>query len=58
MTLIPIGLFVLIAIMMLGIHKVEEGYVGIYYYNGVLQKDISEPGFHLQIPLLTKYEMV
>jgi regulator of protease activity HflC (stomatin/prohibitin superfamily) len=41
-----------------GIHTIEEGHVGIYYYGGQLSKTITEPGIHVLIPLLTTYHQV
>jgi regulator of protease activity HflC (stomatin/prohibitin superfamily) len=45
-----IGLYVVA--MLSGFHEVKEGYVGIYKRLGVLQKTLSEPGFHFRIPFL------
>lgn len=53
-----------VVILMLGItvhfslHKVEEGYVGVYYRGGALLPLISQPGFHMMIPLLTTYKAI
>ena len=41
-----------------GIHHIEEGYVGIYYQYEVLQKTLSEPGYHTMIPFITRYESI
>lgn len=40
------------------LHKVEEGYVGVYYRGGALLPLISQPGFHMMIPLLTTYKAI
>lgn len=37
--------------MLMGFHEVKEGYVGIYKKLGVLQPQLSEPGFHFRIPM-------
>jgi regulator of protease activity HflC (stomatin/prohibitin superfamily) len=51
-------LIVIIAFLFSGIHKIEEGYVGVYYYTGILQKKLSYPGYNFMIPLLTKVNSV
>jgi regulator of protease activity HflC (stomatin/prohibitin superfamily) len=38
------------AAMLFGFHEVKEGYVGIYKRLGVLQPQLTEPGFHFRIP--------
>lgn len=43
-----VGLYVFA--MLSGFHEVKEGYVGIYKKLGVLQKTLTEPGFHFRIP--------
>lgn len=54
-----IALFLLIGISIFfisgGIHKIEEGHVGVYWRGGRLIPGITEPGFHLMIPVLTSY---
>lgn len=41
--------------MLAGFHEVREGYVGIYKRMGVLQKGLTDPGFHFRIPFLENY---
>lgn len=41
-----------------GLHKIQEGHVGIYFRGGALLNDITEPGFHTKIPVLTSVEEV
>jgi len=41
-----------------GLHKVDEGHVGIYFRGGALLKTVSEPGYHFKIPFITKSENV
>ena len=54
-----LGLLVIcIGILITGIHKIEEGFVGVYYYKGILQKDLSSPGYNFMIPFITKVESV
>ena len=45
------GLFLLIACLIVAIHRVQEGHVGVYYKNGALMADFTNPG----INILTKY---
>ncbi|KAK8699706.1 hypothetical protein V6N13_115789 [Hibiscus sabdariffa] len=40
------------------LHQVPEGHVGVYWKGGALLKTITEPGFHLKMPLITQYEPV
>ncbi|KAJ7569980.1 hypothetical protein O6H91_01G102200 [Diphasiastrum complanatum] len=40
------------------VHQVPEGHVGVYWRGGALLKTTSSPGFHLMIPLLTRYEPI
>lgn len=48
-----------LALMMnFSIHKIEEGYVGVYYRGGALLSSTSSPGFHFMIPFITTYRMV
>jgi len=42
----------------IGLHKVEEGHVAVYYRGGALLTQTSGPGFHLMIPFLTSYRSV
>ena len=30
-----------------GVHKIEEGHVGVYFRGGALMSEITDPGFHL-----------
>ena len=36
--------FLLGACLIIAIHRVQEGHVGVYYRNGRLSKDVSDPG--------------
>ncbi|KAJ7953910.1 erlin-2-B [Quillaja saponaria] len=40
------------------LHQVPEGHVGVYWRGGALVKEITDPGFHLKMPLITQYEPV
>lgn len=41
--------------MIAGFHEVKEGYVGIYKKLGVLQKGLTEPGFHFRVPFYEEF---
>jgi len=36
-----------------GIHKIEEGNVGVYYRGGALINGYTDPGYNLMIPGIT-----
>ena len=36
--------FLLGACLIIAIHRVQEGHVGVYYRNGRLSEDVSDPG--------------
>lgn len=40
------------------LHRIEEGHVGVYFRGGALLPQVSNPGFHMMIPLLTTYRAV
>lgn len=40
------------------LHQVPEGHVGVYWRGGALMKTITDPGFHLMMPLITKFEPI
>ena len=48
------------AIMVLfnGFHIVPEGHVGIYFRAGALLNQITDPGFHFKLPVITSVEHV
>lgn len=49
---------VLAVLIPTGLHRVDEGYVGVYHRGGALLGSFTLPGFHLQIPLLTRVSQV
>jgi len=58
-TCILVALFcVVLSFWKLGIHKVEEGHVGLYWRGGALLDGVTEPGYHLMIPFITTSENV
>jgi regulator of protease activity HflC (stomatin/prohibitin superfamily) len=44
-----------IGMAVLGVHKVDEGHIGMYYVGGKLLDTVSQPGFHMMIPFLTTF---
>lgn len=50
------ALVFIIIILIGGFHVIDESCIGVYYINGVLQKQYSEPGFHFMIPFITTVE--
>eukprot|EP01088_Endostelium_zonatum_P004113 TRINITY_DN15333_c0_g1_i1.p1 TRINITY_DN15333_c0_g1~~TRINITY_DN15333_c0_g1_i1.p1 ORF type:complete len:348 (+),score=87.28 TRINITY_DN15333_c0_g1_i1:28-1044(+) len=56
--LIPLLLTVALAILAVGIHKIEEGHVGLTYFGGALEEGYTEPGWQFSTPFLTKVEQV
>lgn len=50
---VSIGVFI-----NLSLHRIEEGHVGVYYRGGALLNSVSQPGFHMMIPLLTTFRSV
>lgn len=34
------------------IHQIDQGHVGVYFRGGALLDGVSEPGFHLMLPLV------
>lgn len=40
------------------LHQVEEGHVGVYWRGGALLKTITDPGFHLKLPIITQFEPI
>ncbi len=56
--IIPSIALLLVILMMSGIHKIEEGHVGVYYTCGILSTSITDPGYNFFFPFWTRYEMV
>jgi regulator of protease activity HflC (stomatin/prohibitin superfamily) len=55
---ILIVISILVLLISLTIHKIEEGHVGVYYRGGALLKTTAGPGFHLMLPFLTSFKSV
>jgi hypothetical protein len=55
-----IGLLSIIGIPLLllasgGVHRIEEGHIGLYWRGGALMEGYTEPGFHFMLPVITSY---
>jgi regulator of protease activity HflC (stomatin/prohibitin superfamily) len=53
-----IAVFFPLIITLNGFHTVPEGHVGIYFRGGALLDTITEPGYHVKLPMITSYEIV
>jgi len=55
--MLPILIVIAILIFLIsgGIHKIDEGHVGIYWRGGALVSTVTDPGYHLMLPLVTSY---
>jgi hypothetical protein len=51
-----IAIFILIACLISAIHRVHEGHVGLYFRNGALLDEVSDPGVHWAQPFVTTVE--
>ncbi|KAL2559431.1 SPFH/Band 7/PHB domain-containing membrane-associated protein family [Forsythia ovata] len=40
------------------LHQVPEGHVGVYWRGGALLNTITDPGFHLKMPMITQFETI
>ncbi|VFQ71016.1 unnamed protein product [Cuscuta campestris] len=40
------------------LHQVPEGHVGVYWRGGALLSTITDPGYHLKLPLITHFEPI
>lgn len=50
-----IGIGILLFLISGGVHKIEEGHIGVYWRGGALMEGITEPGYHLMFPIMTSY---
>lgn len=55
--MLPVILLVGLLMVLLsgGVHKINEGHIGMYWRGGALMQGFTEPGFHLMMPLITTY---
>jgi regulator of protease activity HflC (stomatin/prohibitin superfamily) len=52
------GLVLAVATLHMGVHKVDQGHVGVYYRGGALLTEVTGPGFSTMIPWLTSMRAV
>jgi len=53
-----VGLGIFIACMVDSYHKINEGYVGIYFRHGALRDKVTDPGVHFLMPFFEDYQEV
>jgi regulator of protease activity HflC (stomatin/prohibitin superfamily) len=56
--IIAIAIVPLLIFWFTGIHKVEEGHVGIYFRGGAIMEGTTDPGYHIMLPLVTEFHNV
>jgi len=49
---------IMVACMVDSYHKINEGYVGIYFRHGALRDKVTDPGVHFLIPFIEDYKEV
>lgn len=52
--LVPVVFIAVVATLWMGVHKIEEGHIGLYWFGGALEETYSEPGWHTMIPWVTR----
>uniref|UniRef100_A0A2P2IA52 Erlin-1 n=1 Tax=Hirondellea gigas TaxID=1518452 RepID=A0A2P2IA52_9CRUS len=52
------GVLMMLLCVPLGLHKVQEGCVGVYWIGGALLSSTTYPGYHTMIPFITKHRSV
>jgi regulator of protease activity HflC (stomatin/prohibitin superfamily) len=50
---VVLGIAILLFLVSGGVHKIEEGHIGLYWRGGALMPDHTEPGYHLMLPIIT-----
>ena len=50
-----VALLIIIFFISGGIHKVDEGHIGLYWRGGSLLDSVTEPGYHFLFPLWTTF---
>ncbi|PIO64203.1 hypothetical protein TELCIR_14177, partial [Teladorsagia circumcincta] len=54
-----LGIFAAASVlMMISLHHIEEGHVGVYFRGGALLTKVSAPGYHLMVPFVTSVKSV
>lgn len=55
---IGIGVVLYAVVIPAGLHKVDEGHLGIYFRGGALLTSTTGPGYHIQVPFVTQFSQV
>lgn len=50
--------FIILCALSGAFHYIDEGHIGVYYRGGALLSEVSEPGLHYAIPIITKVHNV
>ena len=58
MSAVLVIIVIIVSILYMGIHRVSEGHIGLYWRGGRLIDGITEPGFHFMYPLITSYSEI
>ena len=53
-----LGVVLVMTLLTGGLHKIDEGNVGVYYTGGVLSERITEPGYNVLLPFITTHYQV
>mmetsp|Transcript_28172 Transcript_28172/g.68521 ORF Transcript_28172/g.68521 Transcript_28172/m.68521 type:complete len:341 (+) Transcript_28172:51-1073(+) len=46
-----------VAVIYAGLHKIEEGHVGVYWFGGALLSSTTDPGYHVKSPFTTSRQV-
>jgi hypothetical protein len=55
MLAILIGIGIVLFLVSGGVHKIEEGHIGLYWRGGALMPGSNDPGYHLMMPIVTSF---
>lgn len=55
MSFLQLGVTAAALLPLIGVHRVPEGHVGVYWRGGALLDRVSYPGFRMMTPLVTSY---
>ena len=56
--LFVVAIFISIACLVNSVHRVQEGNIAIYFKNGALLREISEPGVHMASRKLQTWKLI
>jgi len=58
LTVVVVAVAIIVACIVDSYHKINEGFVGIYFRHGALQTRVTEPGVHFMLPFFEDYKEV